>query len=374
MLRYMTAGESHGEGLIAILDGMPSGLKIDKSFIDRELSRRMFGYGRGGRMKIEKDEAEILSGVRNLRTIGAPVCIMIQNRDFSIDDLPQVTAARPGHADLAGALKFNEKDIRNILERASARETASRVACGALAKILLSEFGIYVISHVISIGKIEAENKKLTFNMIKALEKLSEVRCCDKARGKQMKAEIDRAQKAGDTLGGVCEVLVTGVPAGLGAMSQWDRRLDANLAKCLMSIPAVKGVSVGAGFDLARKHGSEVHDAARYTKAKGFYRISNNAGGLEGGMTNGEDIILRAAMKPISTLAKPLASIDIKTKKKTEAARERADVCAVPACGIVSEAVTAIEIANAAIEKFGGDSVTEMKRNFDGYLKQIKKF
>lgn len=352
MLRYMTAGESHGEALVAILDGMPSGLNIDVSSIDKDLSRRMMGYGRGGRMRIEKDRAKILSGVRKNKTTGGPISILIKNKDFTIDKLAAVTRARPGHADLAGALKFGEKDIRNILERASARETAIRVAVGALTKILLSEFGVSALSRVISIGKVgvTAKNNSL------------------------IRAEIDKARKSGDTLGGINEIVIKGVPVGLGSLSQWDRRLDGNLARCLMSIPAVKGVSIGGGFDLAGKRGSEVHDVILYNKAKGFHRRTNNAGGLEGGITNGEDIILRIAMKPISTLGKPLDSIDIKTKKKIKAQVERADVCAVSACGVVCEAVSAIEIANAMIEKFGGDSLVEMKRNYNGYVEQIKNF
>ncbi len=352
MLRYMTAGESHGEALIGILDGMPSGLKIDISVIDKDLSRRMIGYGRGDRMKIEKDKAKILSGVRKSKTTGGPISILIKNKDFTIDKLPSITKARPGHADLAGALKFGEKDIRNITERASARETAMRVAIGALTKILLSEFGISALSRVISIGKVDVTAKNSSL----------------------IKAQIDKARKSGDTLGGISEIVIKGVPVGLGSLSQWDRRLDGNLARCLMSIPAVKGVSIGGGFDLAGRKGSDVHDVILYEEVRGFYRKTNNAGGLEGGITNGEDIVLRIAMKPISTLGKPLDSIDITTKKKIKAQVERADVCAVPACGIVCEAVSAIEIANAFVEKFGGDSLLEMKRNYKGYLEQIREF
>lgn len=374
MLRYMTAGESHGEFLVAILDGIPSGLKINASLIDKELSRRMIGYGRGGRMKIEKDKSKIISGIRKNKTTGSPISILIKNKDFTIDRLPSISKARPGHADLAGALKFNEKDIRNILERASARETASRVALGAIAKILLLEFGIDILSHVISIGSVKIHRTGLSFKKIRDLAEKSILRCCDKAQEIVMKKEIDRARDLGDTLGGVCEVIIKGVPVGLGSLSQWDRRLDGNLAKAIMSIPAVKGLSIGGGFDIAAKRGKDVHDIILYDKAKGFHRLTNNAGGLEGGISNGEDIILKVAMKPISTLARPLSSIDIVTKRKVKAQVERADVCAVPSCGVVAEAVSAMEIANAMVEKFGGDSLTEVKRNFKGYLGQIKKF
>lgn len=374
MLRYMTAGESHGEALVAILDGMPAGLKIDPVFIDKDLARRMVGYGRGGRMKIENDKAHILSGIRRNVTTGAPISVLIKNRDFSIDRLPSVTKARPGHADLAGALKFCEKDIRNILERASARETASRVALGALAKTLLREFGIDILSHTLSIGKIYARTENLSFEKIRKLAEYSDLRCADKVRASLMKTEIDRARKSGDTLGGVSEIIIKGVPPGLGSLSQWDRRLDANLARCLMSIPAVKGVSLGGGFNLASMKGSEAHDVISYSRIKGFYRATNNAGGLEGGITNGEHIILGVAMKPISTLGRPLDSVDIKTKKKIKAQVERADVCAVASCGVVAEAVSALGIADAMFEKFGGDSLGEMKRNFKGYIEQIRRF
>lgn len=373
MLRYMTAGESHGEALISIVDGFPSGVLVNLSRIDKELKRRKVGYGRGSRMKIEEDRVKILSGLRKKKTIGSPLAMLIKNKDFSIDRLSSISKARPGHADLAGALKYNEKDIRNILERASARETAQRVAVGALAKILLSEFGIDVLSHVISIGSVQAKTKDLSFLKIRTLVENSDLRCVDKSAMTKMKQEIDKAKKEGDTLGGICEIIARGVPAGLGSYAQWNRRLDASLARALMSVPAVKGVEIGGGFGLARLKGSLVHDEILYDKS-GFKRKTNNAGGLEGGISNGENIVARIAMKPIATLMSPLESIDIISKKKTKAQVERADVCAVPACGVISEAVLAIEIANAMLEKFSGDSLVEMKRNFEGYKTQIKKF
>jgi len=374
MIRYMTAGESHGEALVSIIDGIPFGLSIDKAFIDNELKKRMLGYGRGQRMKIELDQAKILSGVRKGKTIASPLCILIKNKDFSIDTLPSISKARPGHADLAGALKFNEKDIRNILERASARETAARVACGAVVKLLLAEFGIDVLSHVVSIGPIQAQTHGLSFDRIKKLSLKSDLRCADKTAEELMKSQIDIARSEGDTLGGVSEIIFNNVPPGLGSFSQWDRRLGANLGQALLSIPATKGVEIGGGFNLAGLRGSHVHDQILSLKKGVVQRQSNNAGGLEGGMTNGENIVLRIAMKPISTLAKPLKSIDIKSKKIVKAQVERADVCAVSSCGVIAEAVSAIVIANAMIEKFGGDSIDEMKRNFKGHKEAMKRF
>jgi len=374
MIRYITAGESHGEALLAIIDGLPAGLKIDRLRINKELKRRMTGYGRSGRMKIEKDKAKILSGLRKEITIGSPLAILIENKDFSINSLKAITKARPGHADLSGALKYDVKDIRSILERASARETATRVAVGAVAKILLSEFNVDVLSHVVSIGPVEADIEGLSSKRIRQAAEKSPLRCADKFAETLMRKEIDDAKKEGDTVGGVCEVIITGVPVGLGSYVQWDKRLDANLARGLMAIPAIKGVSVGEGFDLAVIRGSRAHDEIIRDKKSAFRRKTNNAGGIEGGISNGEDIVVKVAMKPIATLKKPLESIDIKTKKSTKAQVERADVCAVPACGVIAEAVAIIEIANAMIEKFGGDSLGEMKRNFNGYIKQVKEF
>jgi chorismate synthase len=360
--------------MLAIVDGLPAGLHVDKSIIDFDLARRMLGYGRGRRMAIELDKIDILSGLRNDRTIGSPVSLLVKNIDQSIDKLPKVYEPRPGHADLSGALKYNLSDIRNVLERASARETVARVAVGALCKILLAEFGITVASHVVTIGSVTSKAKGLTFDKIIAYSSKSPVMCAGKIGSINMCKEIDRAMKAGDTLGGVFEVLIHGVPPGLGAYAQWDRKIDANLSRAIMSIQAIKAVSFGIGFESAALKGSLVHDEIFYDKKRGFYRKANNAGGIEGGMTTGEDIVIKAAMKPISTLRKPLSSVDIRTKGPVKAAVERSDVCAVPAAAVIGEAVSSIEIANALIEKFGGDSISEMRRNYDGYIAQVRRF
>lgn len=373
MLRYLTSGESHGKCMLTIVDGMPAGLDVNKDMIDNELSRRMCGYGRGKRMQIESDKVEIVSGLRSGRTIGSPISLIVNNVDCSIDRLHKIYEPRPGHADLSGILKYDLGDIRDVLERASARETVSRVAAGALSKILLAQFGIRIASHVIVIGKARANTGKLTLDKIILSADKSAVMCADPKASAAMCREIDSAAKTGDTLGGVFEVIVNGVPPGLGSYAQWDRKIDANIAKAVMSIQAIKGVSFGIGFEAAVTKGSGVHDEIFYDKKSGFYRKTNNAGGIEGGMTTGEDIVIRAAMKPISTLRKPLATIDIRTKKPIRAAVERSDVCAVPAAAVIGEAVSAIEIANAFIEKFGGDSVKEMRRNYEGYLAQIRR-
>ena len=373
MLRYLTSGESHGKSLLAILDGMPAGLHVDKAGIDNELRRRMLGYGRGKRMAIESDKMQVLSGLRRSVTIGSPIALKVDNADSSIDSLPVVLNPRPGHADLIGALKYGLGDVRSVLERASARETVARVGVGAICKQLLDEFGIRIASHVIVIGGIAAETRKLPFSRIVQQAEKSPVRCADRVASELMCIEIDNASGERDTLGGAFEVIVKGVPPGLGSYAQWDRRLDALLSRAVMSIQAIKGVSFGSGFEVAILRGSKVHDEIFYSRNKGFFRKTNNAGGLEGGMTNGEDIVLQAAMKPIATLRKPLASVNIRTKKSIKATVERSDVCAVPAAGIVAESAVAIEVANAMIEKFGGDSVAEMKRNYDGYLKQLRK-
>lgn len=395
-LRFLTAGESHGKGLMGILEGIPSGLSLSSEDIDKELKRRQAGYGRGGRMKIESDHAEIISGVRWGKTIGSPVSLIIENRDWknwqegmSSDEkyagaIPPVTRPRPGHADLAGALKYSHKDIRNILERSSARETAMRVAIGAIAKKFLSEFGINIGSYVIQIGNIkwqkaignrqETELRK-TFNKAES----SPVRCPDEETSNKMMELIDTAVKNGDTLGGVFEVFVTGLPVGLGSHIQWDKRLDGRLAQAFMGIQAIKGVAIGTGFEIAERFGSEVMDEIFYEKAEGkeqeaigFYRETNHAGGIEGGMTNGMPIVIKAAMKPIPTLRKPLRSVDIITKEPFEAAYERSDTCAVPAAAVIGEAMTAIVIADALLEKFGGDSFEETKRNFKAYMEYLK--
>ncbi len=373
MLRYFTAGESHGKAIVAILEGMPAGLKISKASVNEELRKRQTGYGRGDRMKIEADSVSILSGLRNNETIGSPVTLMIKNKDSRINELPKVHSPRPGHADLAGAMKYGRRDMRDILERSSARETAARVAVGALCKQLLEKFGIGVFSHVVLLGGIDAHTSSLEFAEIERLASESPLRCADKTAEKLMKSEIDSASSEGDTLGGVFEVIMTGVPPGLGSHVQWDRKMDARLAMAVMSIQAVKGVEIGAGFAVAKKRGSKVHDAIVY-KDGTFRRSTNNAGGIEGGMTNGEPIILRGAMKPIATLRRPLESVDIITKKSTKAAVERADVVAVPSCAVIAESVCAVEAANAFMEKFGSDSMAEMKRNYQNYIKALGRF
>jgi chorismate synthase len=390
MLRYLTAGESHGPQLTAIIEGMPSGVPLLAEGINQELARRQQGYGRGDRMKIEKDQVEILSGVRWGKTLASPVTLVVKNRDWENwnqkmsplpefrDDALAVTRPRPGHADLSGALKYNHTDLRNILERSSARETAVRVAVGAVAKALLRIFGVTVGGVVREVGGVVASAPDLPFDEIWCIAAQSPLFCCDAAAEQKMKQVIDDAKSSGDTLGGVVEVQVVGVPPGLGSYVQWDRKLDARLAMALMSIQAIKGVEVGIGFETARRPGSRVHDeifrdAGRleHGSASAYYRIDNNAGGIEGGMSNGEPIILRAAMKPIPTLYAPLRSVDMLTHEPFEAAVERSDTCAVPAALVVAEAVVAIEIANAFLEKFGGDSVREISRNYQGYREQI---
>jgi len=374
MLKYLTAGESHGKAVVAILEGMVAGLKVDPKAIDAELKRRMQGYGRGDRMKIEEDSVEVLSGLKSGLTLGSPITLVVNNKDFSIDKLPSLSCPRPGHADLAGALKYDQKDLRNILERSSARETAARVSVGALCKILLLEFGIDLLSHVTMIGGVDGHTKDLSFEEVRTLSEESPTRCADEAATKLMCEEINNAKDSGDTLGGSFEIIVKNCPVGLGSHVQWDRKLDGNLARALMSIQGMKGVGVGLGTEVAQKRGSKFHDEILYKKDKGFTRKTNNAGGIEGGISNGEDIILSAYMKPISTLKEPLASVDINTKKAKKAEVQRADVCAVPAAGVVGEAVVAFEIANAMCEKFGGDSLAEIKQNFDNYLARIRNF
>ena len=384
MLRYLTAGESHGELLMGIIEGMPSGLLIRVTDIDRDLARRQTGYGRGGRMKIEKDTVKIFTGVRWGRTLGSPIGLMVRNKDWEnwrdkmspdpmfLNSAEPVTRPRPGHADLPGILKYGMADIRNILERSSARETAMRVAVGAVAKRLLEEFGIDVISHVVSIGGVFSKVPQVSPEEIRKRAEASELRCSDPEAEKRMMRKIDEMKTAGDSLGGVFELIITGVPIGLGSHAHWDRKLDSRLASVIMSIQAIKGVEIGAGFGVANRPGSLVHDEILWSRKAGFYRKTNMAGGIEGGMSNGENIVLRAAMKPIPTLMKPLRSVDVLSKKPFKASVERSDVCAVPAAGVVAEAVAAFEIASAMIEKFGGDSTDEMKRNYDGYLKHLR--
>ncbi len=384
MLRYLSAGESHGQALTAIIDGIPSGLKLSTILIDKDLKRRQGGYGRGGRQLIESDTVEIYSGVRHGKSLGSPISLKVKNKDWenwkSIMSVTPakndkiVTKARPGHADLPGAMKFDTSDMRDILERSSARETAIRVAVGSVAKQLLTEFGISVYSWVTVLGGVGSKFKNLPLEELFASAEASPVRCPSKSATKAMKQKIDLAKKAGDSLGGIFEVVVTGLPAGLGSHVQWDLKLDGILARALMSIQAIKGVEVGMGFDVGRSPGSKVHDEIFYSSKKHFYRSTNNAGGIEGGMTNGEPVILRAAMKPIPTLYKPLRSVDIISKKPFEASIERSDVCALPSASIIGEAVVAFEIAKVFLEKFGSDSVRELKRNFRGYQTQLKSF
>ena len=377
MLRYLTAGESHGKCLIGILEGLPAGLPVEVEYVNTQLKRRQTGYGRGERMSIEEDKVEILSGLRTGKTIGSPVSFIVANKDFSIENLPPVTAPRPGHADLSGALKFGTHDARDILERSSARGTAARVAAGAFAKLLLREFGIRVISHTVALGGVEAKGETLSPEEIETRIADSQLNCADPQAEEKMIALIDEAREKGDTLGGIFEVIVVNVPPGLGSHVQWDKRLDARLAAALMSVQAVKGVEIGMGFEVARRRGSEVHDEIFYDPARRglkFYRKSNNAGGIEGGISNGENLVLRAALKPIPTLRQSLASVDLVSKKEVKGAKERADVTVVPAAGVIGEAVVALEVASAFTEKFGGDSLTETNRNFRGYLDQVDSF
>ena len=373
MLNFTTAGESHGKCLIVIVSGFPAGVHLDESGINGDLKRRQGGYGRGGRMQIESDRVCVLSGTRKNITLGSPICLKIENKDYKIDVLPDVTRPRPGHADLPGIIKFGHRDVRNILERASARETAARVAAGALAKILLARFGINILGYVKGIGGVNSKKTVKNPDEIFRRRNKSKVYCLDKLAESKMIEKIKKAKMEGDSLGGVVEIIGFGVPPGLGSHTQWDLRLDGILAGALMSIQGIKGVEIGLGFDFSKKFGSQVHDEIFYCEDKGvFGRATNNAGGIEGGITNSEVVIARAAMKPIPTLMKPLRSVDIITKKKESASTERSDVCAVPAVSVVGEAVMAFEIARCFMGKFGGDSISEVTRNYEGYLEQIR--
>ena len=387
MFRFTTAGESHGRALVAILEGLPAGMPVDVDLINHELKRRQWGYGRGGRMKIEQDRAEILSGVRHGLTLGSPLALMIQNKDWpnwtdvmSVeprDLLPEksrrLKRPRPGHADLAGGLKFGARDLRNVLERASARETAARVACGALAKQLLTVFDTEIRSHVIQLGGIPNEPLELSWKKISAIPENAPLRCADKKAQQRMIKLIDKKREAGDTLGGIFEVVARGVVPGLGSHTAWDLKLDGRLAQAVMSIPAVKAVSIGAGAQASSLPGSEVHDEIGYNKdTKEFIRATNRAGGLEGGVTNGEEVRVRGHLKPLSTLRRALRSVDIDTKQEEPAGFERSDITAVPAAGVIGEAMVALVLAAALREKFGGDSLGEMKRNFEGYREQLR--
>lgn len=380
--RFTTAGESHGRGLVGILEGIPAGLPIAAADVDAELKRRQGGYGRGARMKIESDRIEWLAGVRAGETLGSPIAMLIWNRDWDHwqdvmapeADSPQgerrrqVTRPRPGHADLAGSLKYDRTDARDILERASARETVARVACGAVCKKLLREFDVEIGSHVVELGGVIAHPASPIPRPVNDKADLSPVRCLDPDAEQEMVKRIDAAKAAGDTLGGIVEVVALGLPVGLGSHVSWDTKLDGRLAQALMSIPAVKGVELGLGFEAARRKGSEVHDEI----LPGLARATNRAGGTEGGMTTGEPLVARVAMKPISTLMSPLKTVDLKTGGPAQAQSERSDVTAVPAMGVIAEAMMAIVVTQALLQKFGGDALSELKRNVAGYLAQIK--
>ncbi|QMV44381.1 chorismate synthase [Cohnella cholangitidis] len=387
-LRYLTAGETHGPQLTAIIEGLPSNLELDFEALNFQLQRRQKGHGRGRRMQIETDTAQIVGGVRHGRTTGAPVAVVVENKDWkhwtsvmnvepiegSDEAKRRVFRPRPGHADLNGGLKYNLKDLRNVLERSSARETAARVAVGAIACQLLAKFGIKVAGHVVSIGGIVAETPNLPIDELIAVTEESPVRVADKDAEQKMIELIDRMKAEGDTIGGVVECIITGLPVGLGSHVQWDRKLDGRIAQAVVSINAFKGVEVGIGFEAARIPGSKVHDEILHTADKGFHRASNRAGGFEGGMTTGEPIVVRGVMKPIPTLYKPLASVDIDTKEAFTAQVERSDACAVPAASVVMEHVVAWEVAQAFLEKFGGDSIDEIQRNLDSYLSQVEAY
>jgi chorismate synthase len=390
MLRFETAGESHGECLVALLTGLPAGVPVTVAAVNRELWRRQQGYGRGGRMKIEHDEVEIVSGVRHSETTGAPVALIIRNRDWKnwtealpVESAPDsdqkkkpLTRPRPGHADLAGAIKYDFHEARPILERASARETAARVAAGALARQFLAAFGIEVLSHVVQVGPVRLE-REAAWEELAALAQKDEVLlgCVDPETEARMKAVVDEAYRTADTVGGIFEVRVRHVPAGLGSHIAWDTRLDGRLAQAIVSIQAVKGVFIGSADEAAAFFGSKVQDAIGYSRERHeFTRGANKAGGLEGGITNGQEIVVRGLLKPISTLRKPLESVDLGTKETALAAYERSDVCVVPAAGVIGEAMVALTLAQAFLDKFGGDSLKETRRNFDGYIQQVKEF
>ncbi|MBZ4645790.1 MAG: aroF [Clostridia bacterium] len=381
MLRYLTAGETHGKCLIAIIEGMPSNVYIDIKKINEQLELRQSGYGRGGRMKIEKDSVEILSGVRDRKTLGSPIALKIENKDWEnwkhimgdgeIIRERIVTKPRPGHADLSGSIKYDHQDIRNVLERASARETAIRVAVGSLVRQFIETFGISIMSHIVEIGPVKSSASYTDSNFKENITN-SKLRCADPDAEVKMIEYIDEIKRQGDSVGGIFEVVATGLPIGLGSYVHWDRKLDAKIAAGLMSIQAIKGVEIGLGFESARLPGSKVHDEIFYSKEAGYFRKTNHAGGIEGGMSNGEPLVVRAAMKPIPTLYSPLKSVDIITKEPYEASIERSDVCAVPAASIVAEAIVAWEIACSLVEKFGGDSLQEIHNNYRSYLEQIK--
>ena len=388
MLRFLTSGESHGPELVAVVEGVPAGFEVDLPRLNDDLARRQKGHGRGGRMAIERDEARVVSGIRFGRTLGSPITFIIENKDFknwvkkmSVDprdrgEAQVVTRPRPGHADLAGVLKYNLDDIRDVLERASARETAARVAIGALARQLLEPFKITVLGYVVSIGSIEAKvPADIAIGELARITEASAVRVADPAAERAIIAEIDACKKDGDTLGGVVEVVASGLPVGLGSHVQWDRKLDGRLAHALLSLQAAKGVEMGSGFHAAAVRGSELHDEIGYDPAaRRFTRHSNNSGGTEGGMSTGEPLRVRVAFKPLSTLMQPLRSVDMKSKQDAVGTIERSDVCAIPAAAVIAESVVAFEIAGAFFEKIGGDSLAEVTRNYQGYIQQVRDF
>jgi chorismate synthase len=385
-IRFLTAGESHGRGLVCIVEGLPANLELTSDYINRELERRQRGYGRGGRMKIEKDKVQILSGVRFGKTLGGPIALFIENKDWENwkekmaveGERPETavpfTRPRPGHADLAGGIKYNQRDLRNILERASARETACRVALGAVCKRFLEELGVFVGSYVVSIGPLCPPIEEQDLIKRHQLAEQSEVRFPDPSKDKEFVELIDRAKEMGESLGGIFEVFAVGVPPGLGSHVHWDRKLDGRIAQAMMSIQAIKGVEIGLGFEAAKRFGSEVHDEIGYREGEGYFRYSNNLGGLEGGITNGMPIIVRCAMKPIPTLTKPLKSVDVLTKEEVRAGKERTDVMAVPAASVVGESALALVLADAFLEKLGGDFMEEIKERYRIYLEHVKSF
>jgi chorismate synthase len=385
-IRFFTAGESHGRGLVCIIEGLPANLELSSEYINRELERRQRGYGRGGRMKIEKDRVQILSGVRFGKTLGGPIALFIENRDWENwkekmaveGERPETavpfTRPRPGHADLAGGIKYNQQDLRNVLERASARETACRVALGAVCKRFLEELGVFVGSYVVSIGPVSPPIEEQDLIKRHQLAEQSELRFPDPSKDKDFVELINRAKEMGESLGGVFEVFAVGVPPGLGSHVHWDRKLDGRIAQAMMSIQAIKGVEIGLGFEASKRFGSEVHDEIGYREGEGYFRYSNNLGGLEGGITNGMPIIVRCAMKPIPTLTKPLRSVDVLTKEEVRAGKERTDVVAVPAASVVGESALALVLADAFLEKLGGDFMEEIKERYRIYLEHVKSF
>lgn len=375
-MRFLTAGESHGEAMVAILEGFPKGVRIEESFINEELRRRQAGYGRGARMKIEKDTVHIVSGLRNKVTLGSPICVLVKNRDQTIypqkkDNLEPITIPRPGHADLGGALKYQDKDLRNIMERASARETVIRVCIGSICKQFLLNFDIRIASFVVRIGKVVSGKRPESIKEIVEKSKHSLLNCIDPRAEKLMIKEIDKARREGDTVGGVVELWVENVPPGLGSFMHLDKRLDARIAELIMSIPGVKGIEFGLGFKYGECRGQQAHDAIYFSPKKGLWRETNRAGGIEGGISNGEPIVLRFVMKPISTLRNPLDSVDLQDRKKSKAPLIRSDVCAVPASGVIAESMAAIAIVECFLEKFGSDSFPRIQKNYRNYIRSL---